>query len=200
MMQADLFTINETAPLAARPADTERHFYRCLAIFAIDSPSRRPQKIQCGCYGETEHMGRVQSDSLIKEHERCACDDRCTSARGPNCECKCGGENHRTNAVVKVIEQTIGIPFVENKHNRAAADAWVFKIQEIRDQIKESPAGKAYKRKEFERAFLSDAEFELYRKACKAFAMVNHAQTLKTWDARYKALDKALKPIQEVKS
>ena len=39
-------------------------------------------------------MGKIKGDRYIKTELKCDCDDRCTSARGPDCDCKCGGENH----------------------------------------------------------------------------------------------------------
>jgi hypothetical protein len=32
----------------------------------------------------------------------CACDERCTNASGPNCDCSCGGKNHGTRKTVQV--------------------------------------------------------------------------------------------------
>jgi len=48
---------------------------------------------RCGiCAGSFENMGRVEKNRLIHEHLAAICDDRCTSARGPLCSCKCGGK------------------------------------------------------------------------------------------------------------
>lgn len=49
-----------------------------------------------------EYMGRVYQERLVKDETRCACDERCTSARGPKCDCHCGGRNHGRHAVVHV--------------------------------------------------------------------------------------------------
>jgi len=66
---------------------------------------------KCGaCDGTLEYLGRTERDRLIKEHEACPCDDRCTSARGPNCSCRCGGENHGSNMTVTVRTDEGGIP------------------------------------------------------------------------------------------
>lgn len=81
-----------------------RHFYKCplcLCVAAVDAPHQ--QAITCGhCSEPMEYMGRVYQDRLVKDKTRCACDERCTSARGPKCDCHCGGMNHGTNAVVHV--------------------------------------------------------------------------------------------------
>src|SRR5206468_12359849 len=53
---------------------------------------------QCGiCAGRFESMGRVERDRLIHEHIAAVCDERCTSARGPICNCHCGGQHHGSN-------------------------------------------------------------------------------------------------------
>lgn len=100
-----------------------RWFYRCrdcLAVVAIDSetPLRPywhvPQATCAACKGDMELMGRVSRDhaALVKDEERCACDARCTHAMGPNCDCKCGGENHGTGKVVEVVVVVGGVPVI----------------------------------------------------------------------------------------
>lgn len=78
-----------------------RHFYRCLGCFeVVVLPERLAMEwsqtiAQCAsCDQRFEYLGRAHVDRLIQEHMRCKCDDRCTSARGPICTCKCNGENH----------------------------------------------------------------------------------------------------------
>lgn len=114
---------------------TERHFFRCLRccnVFAVEGePARNhprgwngiplpgarcPEwafdlRCDCGQSGRLEWMGRVGSDSLIRTEDRCACDSRCTSARGPKCDCVCGGKNHGKHRVVAVTTVE-GIPTI----------------------------------------------------------------------------------------
>jgi hypothetical protein len=102
---------------------------------------------QCGaCAGTLEYLGRTERDRLIKEHEACPCDDRCTSARGPNCSCRCGGENHGSNMTVTVRTDEGGIPVamidpaarVKAEEYRAAKqgfwDAWNLRYRAITDK------------------------------------------------------------------
>lgn len=42
----------------------------------------------CSC---GRHATGVRVKGFVTEH---VCDARCTSAKGPNCECSCGGKNH----------------------------------------------------------------------------------------------------------
>jgi hypothetical protein len=125
--QLDLLAIllggatEEVAPAVSRVPKPRLHFYRCADCLSIcTSPEqlsyRDPHGYmvaggKCGaCDGSLEYLGRTERDRLIKEHEACPCDDRCTSARGPNCSCRCGGENHGSNMTVTVRTDKGGIP------------------------------------------------------------------------------------------
>ena len=44
----------------------------------------------CPTCGQAMKYGQIEG-RFIAEHK---CDARCSSARGHNCECSCGGENH----------------------------------------------------------------------------------------------------------
>lgn len=91
-----------------------RHYYRCVDCLTV-AATEAPLAVQhiegwlnsygeCGaCGGRIESMGQVYQDRLVKPELRCPCDDRCTNARGPNCECKCGGANHGTGLLVEVL-------------------------------------------------------------------------------------------------
>lgn len=112
---------------------SERHFFRCFEccnVFALEgAPAPRSHawngqrmagalcptwirgtRCDCGCT-RLEWMGCVQGDALIRAEDRCACDSRCTSARGPKCDCSCCGKNHGTNRVVRVVTRD-GIPTI----------------------------------------------------------------------------------------
>jgi hypothetical protein len=82
----------------------------------------------CGlCSGHMESMGKVVRDRLVKECDRCTCDERCTYARGPKCNCKCGGEFHGTGMVVTVKTDAGGVPVVsvpDNAKALAVAAEW----------------------------------------------------------------------------
>src|ERR1035437_3493090 len=110
----------EVAPVPPKPI-VRLHFYRCTDCLSICTSAeqlsyrRRHGYMvaggRCGaCDGFLEYLGRTERDRLVKEHEACPCDDRCTSARGPNCSCRCGGENHGSNMTVTVRTDEGGIP------------------------------------------------------------------------------------------
>ena len=123
---------HHAAPVAPAPtAKLRRYCYRCtdcLAVFFVEG-AELPH-LECACGGKVESMGRVYRDRLVTESIRCACDSRCTGARGPSCNCKCGGENHGSNAVVTVVTDHGAVPKALNKPDlkrgaeyRAAVDA-----------------------------------------------------------------------------
>ena len=91
-----------------------RQYYRCqdcLGVSALEGSRLALETgwgqlgAACGaCGGRQEHMGQVGADPhrLVTLTERSVCDERCTNARGPSCECKCGGENHGSRLLVVV--------------------------------------------------------------------------------------------------
>lgn len=99
------------------PTETQQDFliyFRCricltaVTIHSSDfvSISTQPYsaKIDCPCGGSLEHLGRVtQENKHGHDAVKSVCDDRCTSAIGPSCNCQCGGPNHGTGRVVQVF-------------------------------------------------------------------------------------------------
>ena len=68
----------------------------CLGVATVPGPEARyfGRDLDCHACGERlEVLGRVQGASLW-HGERCPCDERCTTALGPQCSCSCGGKNH----------------------------------------------------------------------------------------------------------
>jgi hypothetical protein len=96
-------------------APVNRWFIRCTTCLAVSAVEEHPNlgDWRCGiCGGSFENMGRVERDRLINEHLAAICDDRCTSARGPICNCKCGGQHHGSHRVVRVVRDAGKVPTV----------------------------------------------------------------------------------------
>jgi hypothetical protein len=146
----------EVAPVPPKPI-VRLHFYRCTDCLSICTSAeqlsyrnRNGYMVaggKCGaCDGTLEYLGRTERDRLVKEHEACPCDDRCTSARGPHCSCRCGGEHHGSNMTVTVRTDEGGIPVamidpgahVKADEYRAAKrafwDAWNYRYRAITDK------------------------------------------------------------------
>lgn len=100
----------------------KRHFWKCnecLSFCAIEQADMNAwDRVKCGlCDSFMWYMGRVEQTRLKRDEVHCACDDRCTSATGPKCNCKCGGVFHGTHAVVHVTVDAGGIPIAQVKTN-----------------------------------------------------------------------------------
>jgi hypothetical protein len=147
---------SEVAPVPVKPI-VRLHFYRCTDCLSVCTSAEllsyrnRSGDIvaggKCGaCDGILEYLGRTERDRLIKEHDACPCDDRCTSARGPNCSCRCGGANHGSHMTVTVRTDEGGIPVamidpaarLKAEEYRAAKqrfwDAWNARYRAITDK------------------------------------------------------------------
>jgi hypothetical protein len=61
-------------------------------------------------------MGTVdtQRNRLYGVRYETPCDGRCTSAKGPSCDCSCGGRNHGSNLLVTVVVDAGSIPHATN--------------------------------------------------------------------------------------
>lgn len=131
-------------------SSVNRWFYRCLDCLSVVATEQSPMIDRrtgrgsevCGlCGGGMESMGRVERDRLVTDSERCACDDRCTYATGPKCNCKCGGENHGTKRTVAVrvdhgVFPVLCVP--DSSKARQIAEEWrsaLVPVLAVRDAI-----------------------------------------------------------------
>ncbi len=100
----------------------ERHFYRCADCLTVSAADEYTTGALCGhCNGKIEYMGRVERSRLVETVERCPCDARCTFARGPNCECQCGGDNHGQGILVEFIRDAGPVPVLRPTASGLAA-------------------------------------------------------------------------------
>lgn len=90
-----------------------RQFYRCpdcLEVHATNS-AKPEHELTCGiCGARVGWMGQVQRDRLVKPEQETPCDGRCTGARGPACDCQCGGEHHGTGRLIAVVRDAGKLP------------------------------------------------------------------------------------------
>lgn len=169
-----------------------RHYYRCLEcldVFAVEH--HHYSDLHCACGGRCEYMGRVQQDVLVRVEERTACDDRCTHARGPNCDCKCGGRNHGTGKTVTIIK-VVGKPTkAENRPNLEELQNWKNNLDSLDKMIKESKFFKSYEKKALYRKQLNAKEYDEYCVVNKVLTEIQRLKKLKTWDSRNTGIGKA---------
>ncbi len=114
------------------PPTRRRYAIRCrdcltVAFAELDANEAAVAHECSACAGRIEIMGEVFG-ALIGRREYCsACDDRCTNAKGPNCDCPCGGKNHGSGAVVEVKRITGKAPVATMRAKVAclkAAEEW----------------------------------------------------------------------------
>lgn len=106
---------------SAKQSDTRRFILKCRkkgckSIHAVDCPLKDETRYQRGFPGvpgsavayvvrvpDTNQLPSIYcsihrialTEHMIKGRVTdCPCDGRCTSAKGPNCDCSCGGKNH----------------------------------------------------------------------------------------------------------
>lgn len=84
----------------------------CVEPFVVVLPrGEQPWRLAeatCACGGKLEVMGSVRDmrgGTWERTEHISVCDDRCTCAVGPKCECPCGGANHGTGRTVEVVRE-----------------------------------------------------------------------------------------------
>lgn len=139
-----------------------------------------------------ELMGRVQRDRLVHDETRCPCDERCTCASGPNCSCRCGGENHGAGLVVEVQIDAGGIPRVAPPDHRAPhrRDEWRAALERatVADPGRDQAARKATGE------YLSPAAYELFLSHLRWTREITRIRGLRTHHGRMSAILKLAGP------
>lgn len=116
----------------------DRYYIRCadcLSIGVIEVPYQSGWHCSL-CAGPIELMGKVVAeDKYEHEHEKSACDRRCTHAIGPICVCKCHCANHGTGRVVVVttVEHITKVQFIKDNDALTLARSYKASLQQLRD-------------------------------------------------------------------
>jgi len=165
-----------------------RWFIRCTLCLTVASVETVPSADwRCDiCDGTIENMGRVEGDRLVRVEERCACDGRCTGARGPLCECACGGVNHGTGRTVLVTIDMGGVPkvkFVDEGKARATAKEYM----DTRDAVRAALA--VLRTRKAAGNYLAEQDF---RRMVSIPATLHKAAEARTHAGRMKTLRAAL--------
>jgi hypothetical protein len=177
------------APAKESASTGPRWFVRCVDCLTIAAVTEQPDCYtwRCGiCKGAIENMGKVERDRLTHTHLGSPCDDRCTFARGPHCDCSCGGKNHGSRLVVKIVRDAGPVPIVQmpnpEKAKRIAAEYHDYRARVLArlDTLA------ALKRRG---EYLSDANFRCLRAIQKA---LRTAHAARTHEARMRALRNAM--------
>ena len=182
------------------------YFYRCsdcLSVFTTseaikhyyESDSGFPRYGKCGaCGGRIEFMGRTERSRLVRDSERCPCDARCTSARGPSCDCQCGGENHGSNLWVPITVDAGGIPIA---HVSPQASQLADKYRDLVAQVTTALWKRYGSFIEAKRRgeYLSGAGFSLYLEGARRLRALHSAKELRSHNGRNKKLEAILREV-----
>lgn len=184
-------TVDFLAMLTApRPTPaTRREYWRCTRCLTIMATPAMPQEAaMCGaCGGTCKFMGRVKDARLTWETKETPCDDRCTNARGPKCDCSCGSANHGSGMVVTVTHDAGPVPVLHpgnTEKARATADEFDIAVQAVHEWLEQQVGGGAladYRAGNW----LSRGTWERIR---ATYAALAHAKGLVSHTGRLKAL------------
>lgn len=167
-----------------------RAFYRCRTcchVCAIhQTDSKTMADLRCACEGAMELMGFVTGNRLLREEDRCPCDERCTHARGPKCDCVCGGENHGTQAVVTVTVSAGGVPMI------AVLDTAEIRRRAAEYRDARAPLLARRDALEAQRSASGWLDGPYFNELCAINRTLSYAHGLKTHKARIKALSKEI--------
>ena len=176
-----------------KPQPINRWYWRCtgcLAVVAVETElttkwvNNVAANPQCSICGEDcECMGRVSGGHLVHDRTRCACDARCTSATGPNCDCSCGGVNHGTGAVVPYEVNAGGIPVIQVPDTAKRLQIVLEWRAAIEPLVRERNALAAERR-------LGRIPQDKYNRWWTLGRVIQHARGLRTHSGRMKYLEK----------
>lgn len=122
-----------------------RVFFRCVDCLTVTAAATHLPiaTAECGvCRGRLESMGPVRRDRLAHEFSSSPCDDRCTSARGPICNCPCGGRNHGAGILATFRVTGTGALVLESQDPGEAllrALEWRGLLRQFEDFLTRSP-------------------------------------------------------------
>lgn len=157
----------------------------CLSVMAIQA-DRPAAAMRCAaCEGSIEVMGQVRQKRIIKLEERCLCDQRCTMAAGPECNCQCAGANHGSGVLVTVAVDVGGIPRItppDPAKARRVHSEWLGAMRKVKERIV----------KHFPQAQNPTSHFEANQavRCGRYMDEVARAATMKTHHGRIQALKK----------
>lgn len=174
--------------------NTDRWYIRCsdcLSIGVLEQPFERGWHCNL-CAGAIELMGKVVEDRRVEvEHERSACDKRCTHAVGPICVCKCNCANHGTGRIVKLVrvENIQQVQFISD--DKALAEVKEYHLMTVALHGLYDVWGK----------LRADAAIPYeqrvpYNNTWGLLDAIKKYKGARTWKARHKHLDSAMALVQ----
>lgn len=108
----------------AKPATAKRYYYKCRDCLSVAThESVQPNHdLKCDCGGRMPMMGHVHRFRVVNVELHTPCDERCTNASGPSCDCACGGVNHGSGHLVELVRDVGGIPTLKAGNMERASE------------------------------------------------------------------------------
>ena len=167
-----------------------RYYIRCracLAVGAVES-DRIPAAGSCACGGgRIEVMGRVSHRRLVHDGAESPCDARCTNARGPSCDCSCGGVNHGSKALIAVTYDAGAVPRYELQPDTGRAEEYAIARAFAESRLERLNAGDIVARK-LRGDYLAPGEFRAYLAIRRAHQAMRKIEGMRTHAGRLKSL------------
>ena len=126
-----------------------RYYYRCRHCLSAITLEESLPSAECVCGGRLEYLGPVQHDRWMREELRPRCDGRCLSAKGPCCDCQCGGANHGVGIAGYVVARKPGGAAVVRPVDPETAVARAQEYRQARQEVLDALAaryGQAWER------------------------------------------------------
>lgn len=103
---------------------TPKMYFRChdclTVICTTDLQKHQRHAVTCGiCNGRMEYMGDVTGKTWAHATEVCTCNEVCQIAKGPDCTCRCGGENHGKGYKYTLHADATGTVILPKEENAA---------------------------------------------------------------------------------
>ena len=182
-----------------------RIYYRCrecCLVVAADGGMFAETECACGGVafddiGMVGGSGRLESDAV-----RSVCDDRCTNAQGPECWCQCGGQNHGSKMVVRIIRDVGQAPRIEVLDDAKIAAAKARRAEIIGLRERAASAGVTWRAnhkhaeiaaRKARREFLPEADYRIYIEGLRWSDAIEKACDAKQHKTRVRKLNALIK-------
>lgn len=163
----------------------------CLSVIAVDT-TNPPGGKPCVCGGRYVALGKVHKASrsawLETTEHVCPCDGRCTGARGPSCDCSCGGENHGSNLLVEVVVVEGKVPPIQPPDADAVKRAEEYRAEVHAARVRIGNGGRRDAAEQRSRCFVDAVTYRLAREYHELSSQIARAKNLKTHKGRIRAL------------
>lgn len=179
----------------------------CLSVSAYEAPVTRnghpdnPPTVCGACEGKLIQMGRVvgSQDRLktITNEVPHGCDASCVYARGPQCDCPCGGINHGTKMLVVVVRDGVKVPTItptDPDAARAVANEFRDAVGAVQDRV-DAAYGAVLEAKAAGRWIPNFNEYLEAKRALTAIDDASHLKVHKTRMARLAAIAANVAPV-----